>query len=237
MLRHLLTTPNRRRIMKEIWKKAIYIKRDGAIVDFGDWYEVSNLGRVRSYREHGGSTKKDVRCSTPKLLKSTLSNIGGYYRVHMKINGQSKSYLLHRLVLSSFVEIPEYLKGEKYIDVNHIDENKDNNVLENLVWCTRLENNLHGTRLERAINKGNKTRNSKEWRITNSGGNVHNARKVVGVNTKTGEVVDFDSMTGVVDFFGIKLADRSVSATIRGKQKTAYGYKWYYKEDYENKGK
>ena len=40
-------------------------------------------------------------------------------------------------------------------------------------------------------------------------------------------------MTCVADFLNIKLADRSVSAAIRGRQKTAYGYYWYYKEDYK----
>lgn len=219
--------------MEEIWKKAIYIKRSGKVVNFGDWYEVSNLGRVRSYREHGGSMKRDARRLEPKLLKLTKSNTSGYYRISLKSSGKNNTYLLHRLILSSFVEIPSHLKKEKWLDVNHIDENKENNALENLEWCTRLQNNLHGTRLERAISKGNVTRQTREWKKNHSGGKVHNARKIIGVNVKTGEVVEFDSMTGVVEFLGIRLADRSVSATIRGRQKTAYGYKWYYKEDYK----
>lgn len=220
--------------MEEIWKKAIYIKKDGSVVDFEGWYEVSNLGRVRSYREHGGSQKIDAKSNTPRLLKATPSKTTGYLRVCLKIEGKAKSYLLHRLVLSTFVEIPNALKDEKHLDVNHVDENKDNNALINLEWCSRKQNNLHGTRLQRAISNGNKTRKSEEWRKSHSGGNIHNARAVVGVHVKTGEVIEFDSMTGVVEFLNIKLADRSVSATIRGRQKTAYGYYWYYKEDYEN---
>lgn len=220
--------------MEEIWKKAIYIKNDGSVVDFEGWYEVSNLGRVRSYREHGGSQKANARRTNPILLTPGAYKDTGYLRIHLKINGKAKAYLLHRLVLSTFMEIPLELKSEKHIDVNHIDENKDNNTLSNLEWCSRKQNNLHGTRLQRAISNGNKTRKSEEWRKSHSGGNIHNARAVVAVHVNTGEVITFESMTGVVEFLNIKLADRSVSATIRGRQKTAYGYYWYYKEDYEN---
>lgn len=220
--------------MEEIWKKAIYIKKNGSVVDFEGWYEVSSLGRVRSYREHGGSQKINARRGVPILLSPSTYKDTGYFRVYLKINGKAKAYLLHRLVLSTFTEIPLELKDEKHIDVNHIDENKDNNTLSNLEWCSRKQNNLHGTRLQRAISNGNKTRKTEEWRKSHSGGNIHNARAVVGVHAKTGEVIEFESMTGVVEFLNIKLADRSVSATIRGRQKTAYGYYWYYKEDYEN---
>lgn len=219
--------------MEEIWRQAIYIDKNKNIIDFGEWYEVSNQGRVRSYREHGGSMKKNARRLVPRLLKLTQCKVTGYYKVTLKINDKRAVYLVHRLVLSTFTKIPQELKEEKYLDVNHIDENKGNNTLENLEWCTRLYNNLHATRLERAITNGNKTRQCRKWRENHSGGNVHNARQVVGVNVKTGEVIEFESMTGVVEFLGIRLADRSVSATIRGRQKTAYGYRWYYKEDYE----
>lgn len=219
--------------MKEIWKNAIYIRKDGSIIDFEGWYEVSNLGRVRSYREHGGSRKINARRITPVLLSPSTYKDTGYLRIYLKIDGKSKAYLLHRLVLSTFMEIPLELKDEKHIDVNHIDENKENNCLSNLEWCSRHKNNTHGTRTKRAIENGLKTKRTEEWKRLHSGGNVHNARSIVGVHVKTGEVIAFESMTGVVDFFKIKLADRSVSATIRGRQKTAYGYYWYYKEVYD----
>lgn len=225
--------------MEEIWKDAIYIDRNGNVIDFEGWYQVSNKGRVRSFRAHGGSRCSNKRSVTPTLLKTKKEkSTNGYISVNMKIhNSKSKSWLVHRLVLSTFVEIPEHLKNEKWIDVNHKDENKRNNNLDNLEWCSRLENNLYGTRLQRSIEKGAKTRSTYEWKKKNSGGYIHNSRAVVGVSIETGEIVEFESMTGVNEYFNNKLADRSVSATIRGKQKTAYGYKWYYKEDYEKQCK
>ena len=218
--------------MEEIWKDAKYIKKDGTVVDFEGWYQVSNLGRVRSFREHGGGQKINVKSSMPTLRK--LSNSSSNYKnVSLRINGKTRMYLVHRLVLSTFTDIPEHLKTEKHIDVNHIDEDKTNNKLSNLEWCTRKQNNMYGTRLQRAMENGRVTRSTREWKEAHSRGNTSNARPVVGVNVKTGQVVEFESMTCVTDFLNIKLADRSVSAAIRGRQKTAYGYYWYYKEDYK----
>lgn len=218
---------------KEIWKEAIYINKKGEVITFDGFYEVSNKGNVRSYRKRtGGNGTPNQRLETPIKLKTKVSK-NGYIRVTLKINGKSKLYLVHRLVLSTFVPIPEHLKDEKNLDVNHLDEDKTNNNLNNIAWSSRLENNLHGTRLKRAITNGLKTKGTQEWKEKNTKGKVYNSRKVVGVNVKTNEVVEFASMTCVVDFLNIPLADRSVSATIRGRQKTAYGYKWYYKEDYD----
>ena len=219
--------------MEEIWKDAIYINKKGEVIDFKGWYQVSNKGRVRSFRAHGGSRSQGKRRNEPMLL-SISKKEGNYISVHLKLDGvKRRVYLLHRLVLSTFVSIPQELKNEKHIDVNHIDENKHNNNLENLEWCSRLENNLHGTRLKRSVENGVKTKASEEWRKKHSRGNVHNSRAVVGVNVKTGEVIQFEAMQCADEYFKIPLAGRSVSAAIRGKQKTAYGYKWYYKEDYE----
>ena len=219
-------------IMKEKWVKAIYIDKNKEVVDFGMWYEVSDQGRIRSYREHGGGIKADIRAIQPRLLKPTKCKKTGYYRVSLRLDGRAKTYLLHRIILSSFTSIPVKLINEQIIDVNHMDENKENNCLSNLEWCTRKHNNSYGTRLARSISKGNQTRDNVEWRRKNCGGAIHNSRPVVGVHTKTGDVIHFESMSKVVECLGIPYADRSVSATIRGKQKTAYGYKWFYEEEH-----
>ena len=197
------------------------------------YYQISNLGRVKSLQRKIIYPKSNTYPNGCKhILKEKIltpsKDKKGYLFVQLFKNGHFKSKKIHRLVAEIFLNNEMNLP-----QVNHKDENKQNNNVLNLEWCTRLYNNLHGTRLERAITNGNKTRQCRKWRENHSGGNVHNARQVVGVNVKTGEVIEFESMTGVVEFLGIRLADRSVSATIRGRQKTAYGYRWYYKEDYE----
>lgn len=220
--------------MEEIWKEAVYLNNDGQLITFDGWYEVSNFGRVRSYRDRGGSRVKDKRRTIPIMLKPRRQK-NGYYLVQMKLSGQTRSnlYLLHRIVCSTFLELPHNISKVK-IQVNHKDENKENNIVTNLEWCTPKDNTNYGTRTKRAAQSGSKTKNTQEWKSNHIGANATGSRAVIGINIQTNEVVSFDSMMCAERFLGIPLSSRSISATIRGKQKTAYGFKWYYKEDYEN---
>ena len=73
--------------------------------------------------------------------------------------GKSKKALVHRLVAEAFLENPENLPC-----INHKDENKLNNCVDNLEWCTIAYNNCYGDRLKRVSEankislKGNKNR-------------------------------------------------------------------------------
>jgi hypothetical protein len=108
--------------MKEIWKDI-----DGL---FG--YQVSNLGRVRSFFSRWGKRKY------PKIMKGSIDS-HGYVQVTIRINGKSKLMLVHRLVAKTFIPNPLNLEM-----VNHKDENPLNNNIDNLEWCTRSYNNSYG---------------------------------------------------------------------------------------------
>lgn len=98
-------------------------------------YEVSNLGRVKSLNYH--------RTGVEKILKP--SNVGnGYLFVHLSRNGKHKFFLVHRLVAIAFIPNPKGLP-----EVNHIDEIKTNNCVENLEWASRWYNMHFGTLQER----------------------------------------------------------------------------------------
>lgn len=101
----------------EIWKD---------IKGFGGHYQVSNLGRVRSFK-HG-------RISMIKLPE----NGNGYYRVNLTINGKMKRYYVHRLVAECFLE-----PDETRLFVNHKNSIRNDNRVSNLEWCTVLENYHH----------------------------------------------------------------------------------------------
>lgn len=99
-------------IFIEIWKP---------INGYEFLYKISNLGNVLSLR-------------TNKLLKQNM-NTSGYFAVQLCKDGKRKSYLVHRLVAEHFINNPK-----RCPEVNHKDEDKSNNVVDNLEWCTRKYN-------------------------------------------------------------------------------------------------
>lgn len=106
----------------EIWKD---------IQGFENLYQVSNLGRVKSLNyKHTGKEK---------ILKLTKSN--GYLDVILYNAGEYKHCLVHRLVAQAF--IPNINSS---LQVNHKDENKLNNRVDNLEWCTPKYNSNYGTK-------------------------------------------------------------------------------------------
>jgi chemotaxis response regulator CheB len=111
--------------------------------NIGNNYQVSNLGRVKSFVT-----------SNPKLLKGT-PNSKGYPVITMKINGNYKTIKIHRLVALTFIPNPENKPC-----VNHKDGNKQNNKAENLEWVTKSENTLHAYK-NNLMSSGKNKRNSK----------------------------------------------------------------------------
>src|SRR5687768_7809758 len=104
----------------ELWKP---------IPGYEDLYEISNLGRVKSFRR----LKKG---SNYKVLKNHLSL--GYHTVCLTKNGKTVITKVHRLVAKSFIPNPDNKP-----EVNHIDMVRNNNHFSNLEWVTRSENIKH----------------------------------------------------------------------------------------------
>ena len=93
-------------------------------------YEISNLGRVRSYRSYGRS---NIRRHRPRVLKGLKNK--GYRYFAIRTDGKLKWYAVHQLVLAAFVgPKPEGMEA------CHADGVRDNNRLSNLRWDTRSAN-------------------------------------------------------------------------------------------------
>ena len=115
------------------------------IENYEGFYQVSNLGRVRSLERDIYYPNGTVHHLKEKILASNLDR-HGYQYVNLYKNGEGKKMLVHRLVAMAFIPNPE-----NNPQVNHKDENPLNNFVENLEWCTASYNTNYGTRNERMI--------------------------------------------------------------------------------------
>lgn len=135
----------------EIWKP---------VTGYEGKYEVSNMGRVKSLN-YG-------RMRTQKVLKS-VKNEHGYLVVNLWQNNKFKTKRIHRLVYEAFIgNLPDWVpntSGDKRLEINHKNENKTDNRLENLELVTCTENNNYGTHRLRA----NGLRSKKVYQYTPNG--------------------------------------------------------------------
>lgn len=140
--------------MNEIWKN---------VTGYEGLYEVSNLGRVRSLDMEFETIRNGyvIKWRRKGRVLSPLVRQHGYLAVQLHGKGGNargfKTFSIHRLVAEAF--IPNL---NNYPEVNHIDENKTNNSVDNLEWCDRLYNCRTGTRSQRVgISNTNNPKRSK----------------------------------------------------------------------------
>ncbi len=111
--------------MKEVWKD---------ISGYEGLYQVSNTGLIKSFRKWKRAGMPDEY-----ILKPSISS-NGYCQVTLYDGKTRHKFLVHRIVATEFIDNPN-----NYPHINHKDENKQNNSVENLEWCTVLYNNNYGT--------------------------------------------------------------------------------------------
>lgn len=116
-------------LTNEVWKD---------IPDYEGFYQASSLGRIRSLDRDNVWNGKAFYKNNGRILKQT-GHSGGYLKVSITMPGErTKFHYIHRLVASAFF-------GKSNLVVNHKDENKHNNKIENLEYMTNVENILYGT--------------------------------------------------------------------------------------------
>ena len=106
-------------------------------------YEVSNLGRVRSLDMYVKSRYGNYRLHKGKVL-SPAKDTNGYLFVNLTYNGKHNTIRVHRLVALTFIPNPDNLP-----EVNHKDEDKSNNRVDNLEFCDRKYNINYGSRKDK----------------------------------------------------------------------------------------
>ena len=163
---------------KNVWKD---------IPNYEGLYEVSNCGNVRIYKNK-------------RILKPS-DNGCGYLQVVLTKNGERKNYKIHKLVAITFIQNPN-----GYPCINHKDENKKNNNVNNLEFCTYLYNCNYGTR---------------NYRCTR-----HRLHKVNQYDLFNNFLRTYDSLKEAELYTGVKY--QNISACCRKSVKTAGEYKWRY---------
>lgn len=175
-------------------------------------YLVSNCGNIWS-----------IRSSRLLKLKETPA---GYLRVSPSVNGYRRDCAVHRLVALAFIPNPDNKPT-----VNHINEDKKDNRVENLEWATVAEQNVHGTRIERA-------KAHTEWK--NRGINyksVAEKHDYYNMNRKQMKPVLQFNEHGVfiARHEGVGVAARTVGVSaghlcscLKGERRTCGGFMWKY---------
>jgi hypothetical protein len=179
--------------MNEIWKD---------IAGYEGIYQVSNCGNVRSLNWGNRGIVKNL------WLKPHRN---GYSQVEFHKNGERKMFTVHRLVALSFVE--GYEDG---LVVNHKDEDKQNNCLENLEWCTTSENVLYSLPHRKKV----LSRNVQKFRPRTD------MLPVEQISVDGNAVGQWRSTIEIKEKLGYN--DWSIKQCCRGNRKTAYGYRWRY---------
>lgn len=172
------------------------------IPGFEGLYMVSNFGRAKSLDR--------ITYDNRKIKGTILTPVKrkGYLYVHLRNGSISKHFSVHRLVAMAFIPNPDNLP-----QVNHRNENKTDNRVENLEWCSCSYNLNYGTRNKKV---GSKLRNNKR------------SKRIIQY-TLDGEVVNvYPSLSEIGRCYPFDIS--AISANCRGKNgsKTAYGYIWRY---------
>ena len=145
-------------------------------------YQISNLGRVYNTERN-------------RFLKGGIS-LAGYMRVVLTIDGKKYYKNIHRLVAEAFIPNPDNLPF-----INHINEEKTDNSIENLEWCTQEHNNTWGSK----------------------------ASRILQYDTQGNFIKEYQSRIFAAREVGVS-AD-AITQCCCGISRTAAGYIWKYKEE------
>lgn len=155
-------------------------------------YQISDHGRVKSLNYNHTDKERILKLSKRK---------DGYLRVQLWKNRNYKNYYVHRLVAQAFLDNPYNLN-----EINHKDEDKTNNHVDNLEFCTSKYNCSYGTRNQRRVNKTSKP----TYQYTLDGKLIREWSSTAEVQRQLG------------------YSQGHISQCCNGKTKTAYGYIWKY---------
>lgn len=185
--------------MSEIWKD---------VKGYEDLYQISNEGRLRSLDKmvlcrNGHRRKVPGRILKPRILSN------GYIQYMLSEDGIKKYFYAHRLVAIAFIP-----NGEGLPEINHRNEIKTDNRVENLEWCNSSYNNRYGTKIERQNTN------------TNRDYTKNNMRKVNQYALDGQLIAQYEGIRIASKVTGIP--EQSISKCCRKIMHQTHGFKWGY---------
>ena len=190
------------------------------VVGYEGLYEVSNMGRVKSL-------ERTARCglnggcyrTVPERILKLNKDSNGYLQVNLCKDGKRKNCLVHGIVAQAFLENPM-----GYTEVNHIDEDKTNNCMDNLEWCSRSYNLTYNDRAKK-VGKKFRGRKQTEEQIKKK------SKPVFSVNKESGLIMWWKSASEAGRVLDISQSD--ITQCCKGKYKSMGGFYWYYADTEE----
>ena len=182
----------------EIWKD---------IKGYERLYQVSNLGDIKSLKRNVYAGNGKYRWQYERILSKKKTNGNGYITVSLYKNNDVQNRYVHKIVAETFISNPN---NYKYI--NHKDENKANNYVDNLEWCTARYNCTYNNR---HIKIGKKLINNKA-----------SSKPILQINNKNEIVKSYPSISEASR--QLKVSSQAISDCLRGKQKHSANFKWKY---------
>lgn len=197
-------------MQEEIWKP---------VVGYEGLYEVSNFGAIRRLWNVSRVTK---------LRK--LATAKGYNRVTLSKNGKPQIFFVHRLVAVAFIPNPH-----NYPQINHINEVKSDNRVENLEWCTSKYNMNYGKRTEKMVDTQLNRRD-----LSRSICQYDKDDNLIAIYPSTREAerqtgISRSSIRESANNVRKKYYSKDGTPHLCSPRKFAGGYKWKFIDDYETK--
>ena len=181
------------------------------IEGYEGYYQVSSLGRVRSLDRTIISSTGKLCHLKGKLLKSSFDGQRNYLFVGLNKEGICRQRNVHRLVAETFIPNTSNLPM-----INHKDEIKTNNRVENLEWCTAKYNSNYGTLPERMAHT--------------------NGKRILKFTLDDKFVKEYPSALEAAKEYNKENWQKyeiGISKCANGQFSKSYGFKWLYKDDYE----
>lgn len=178
---------------QEIWKD---------VVGYEGLYQVSNFGQVKRLNTHQTTATGVSRKLKGHIVKNYIK--AQYLYCDLTSNKNTKHHRIHRLVAEAFLENPNNLP-----QVNHKDENKLNNNVNNLEWCDSKYNTRYGARSQKIA----KALGKKVEQYDETGRLLNEYNSISDCSRKTG--------------YSISLISRCCNKYNMNK---AYGYVWKFKK-------